>query len=55
MDRGAWRAMVHEVAESRTRLQGLSTHGTHVNSMGIGTLFVLFTHIPPAFIVVPCA
>ena len=26
MDRGAWRATVHEVAKSRTRLQQLSTH-----------------------------
>ena len=26
MDRGAWRAMVHRVAESRTRLRRLSTH-----------------------------
>ena len=26
MDRGAWWAMVHRVAKSRTRLKGLSTH-----------------------------
>ena len=26
MDRGAWRATVHGVAQSRTRLKGLSTH-----------------------------
>ena len=26
MDRGAWRAMVHRVAKSRTRLKRLSTH-----------------------------
>ena len=26
MDRGAWQAMVHRVAKSWTRLQGLSTH-----------------------------
>ena len=28
MDRGAWRAMVHGVAKSQTRLKRLSTH-TH--------------------------
>ena len=26
MDRGAWRAMVHSVADSQTRLMRLSTH-----------------------------
>ena len=26
MDRGAWQAMVHKVAESQTRLKRLSTH-----------------------------
>ena len=26
MDRGAWRAMVHRVAKSQTRLKQLSTH-----------------------------
>ena len=26
MDRGAWQAVVHGVAESRTRLKGVSTH-----------------------------
>ena len=26
MDRGAWRASVHGVAKSRTRLKGLSEH-----------------------------
>ena len=26
MDRGAWRAIVHRVAKSRTRLKGLNTH-----------------------------
>ena len=27
MDRGAWQAMVHRVAKSRTQLKLLSTHG----------------------------
>ena len=30
MDRGAWRATVHRVAKSRTRLKRLSTH-THAS------------------------
>ena len=29
MDQGAWRAIVHGVIKSQTRLKQLSTHGTH--------------------------
>ena len=29
MDRGAWRAMVHGVAKSRTRPKQLTQHSTH--------------------------
>ena len=31
MDKGAWQAMVHRVAESRTQLKPLSTH-THTTT-----------------------
>ena len=30
MDRGAWRAVVHGVAKSWTRLRRLSTHTQHI-------------------------
>ena len=37
MDRGAWQAMVHRVAESRTRLKRLCTHArTHILSLRKG-------------------
>ena len=37
MDRGAWQAMVHRVAESRTRLKRLRTHArTHILSLRKG-------------------
>ena len=34
MDRGAWRATVHRVAQSRTRLKWLGTH-THLAAPGV--------------------
>ena len=34
MDRGAWRATVHRVAKSRTRLKGLSTPAPESQSEG---------------------
>ena len=33
MDRGAWRATVHGVAKSQTRLKQLNTHTTHTFSL----------------------
>ena len=35
MDRGAWRAAIHGVAKSRTRLKGLSTHFMYVGQSAI--------------------
>ena len=33
MDRGAWQATVHRVAQSQTRLKRLSTHGVQAGGM----------------------
>ena len=33
MDRGAWQAAVHEVAQSQTRLKRLSTHGVELSTL----------------------
>ena len=34
MDRGAWRATVHGVTKSQTRLKRLSTHAANLGSLG---------------------
>ena len=34
MDRGAWRATVHTVTKSRTRLKRLNTHAQEVRRLG---------------------
>jgi len=39
MDRGDWRAIVHGVAKSRTRLKQLSTH-THIPLRKYGSVYV---------------
>jgi len=40
MDRGAWRATVHGVAKSQTRLKGLSTHVWGCSSASSSPLFI---------------
>ena len=50
MDRGAWWATVHAVANSRTQLKGLSTHPTLSRSVHVAangdTSFLWLSSIP---------
>ena len=41
MDRGAWQAIVHRIAKSRTRLKRLGTH-THTREAHILISLLLF-------------
>ena len=47
MDRGAWRATVHGVAESQTRLKQLSTHPQHTKTLDAILTLILFTYLKP--------
>ena len=44
MERGAWRATVHRVAESRTQLKRMSTH-THTSQNSLHQKAISFWHI----------
>ena len=46
MDRGAWRATVHRVAKSRTRLKRLSMHTRHVCLQTGFCILLTCTHLP---------
>ena len=46
MDRGAWRASAHGVAQSRTRLKQLSTHAWD-QFLHILSIIILFTSVSP--------
>ena len=42
MDRGAWRATVHGVTKSWTRLRDLAQHGSFLIALGMTVLLQLF-------------
>ena len=45
MDKGAWWAMIHRVAKSRTRLKQFSMHARQINRLKNGIcVLLLFSH-----------